>query len=181
METKLNRFAQLYKSHVIYIIETPLAMNELKNYFAEDTVWVDITNMPNVEVGYIQGVDESGNFVLKQPTSVNQEEDHMTVEEIYYTILYDIKLQRDKYMNKILRKKAFLDIADVLRYLLLEDDEDPKKIAANKTIKYIKDTDAAIETYLKEKNYTDQTIIASYLEKQYTEVISDINLPEFEI
>lgn len=181
METKLNKFAQLYKSHVIYIIDTPLDMSELKNFFAEDTVWVDITNMPNVEVGFIQGVDESGNFILKRPTSVSQETDNMTVEEIYYTILYNIKLQREKYMNKILRKKAFLDIADALRYLVLKDDTDPKKIIADKTFKYITYTDTAIEYYLKEKNYTDQTVIANYLEKQFDEVIKEIKLDEFSI
>ena len=93
---KLNKFAQLYKQKVIYIYETPLAMDELSNYFDPKTVWVDVTDMPNVEVGYIQGVDESGNFVLKSPTSVSQEENYMTPDENYYTIYYNIKLQRER-------------------------------------------------------------------------------------
>ena len=181
METKLNKFAQLYKSHVIYILETPLSMGELKNYFDPETVWVDITDMPNIEVGYIQGVDESGNFVLKPPTSVSQEEDYMTSEEIYYTILYNINLQREKYMNKILRKKSFLDISYALRFYLLEDNNDPKKIVAKEIMDYIIETNEKIEAYLKEKNYSDQTIIAEYLSKPFDEIITEVNLTEFSI
>ena len=42
---KLNKFAQLYKQKVIYIYETPLAMDELSNYFDPHTVWVLLRNM----------------------------------------------------------------------------------------------------------------------------------------
>ena len=175
---KLNKFAQLYKQKVIYIYETPLAMDELSNYFDPTTVWVDVTDMPNVEVGYIQGVDESGNFVLKSPTSVSQEENYMTPDEIYYTIYYNIKLQREKYMNKIVRKKAFLDIDEPLRYANTDDEIS----AISKTIlDYLTTTNKAIESYLKEKNYTEQKITAEYLNKPFEDVIKEIGLNEFSI
>lgn len=176
---KLNKFAQLYKQKVIYIYETPLAMDELSNYFDPHTVWVDVTDMPNVEVGYIQGVDESGNFVLKSPTSVSQEENYMTPDEIYYTIYYNIKLQREKYMNKIVRKKAFLDINEPLRYDANTDDE--ISAISKKILDYLTTTNNAIESYLKEKNYTEQKIIAEYLNKPFEDVIKEIGLDEFSI
>lgn len=175
---KLNKFAQLYKQKVIYIYETPLAMDELSNYFDPNTVWIDVTNMPNVEVGYIQGVDESGNFVLKSPTSVSQEENYMTPDEIYYTIYYNIKLQREKYMNKIVRKKAFLDINELLRYANTDDEI---SAISKKILDYLTITNKAIESYLKEKNYTEQKITAEYLNKPFEDVIKEIGLNEFSI
>lgn len=175
---KLNKFAQLYKQKVIYIYETPLAMDELSNYFDPKTVWVDVTDMPNVEVGYIQGVDESGNFVLKSPTSVSQEENYMTPDEIYYTIYYNIKLQREKYMNKIVRKKAFLDINEPLRYANTDDEI---SAISKKILDYLTTTNKAIESYLKEKNYTKQKITAEYLNKPFEDVIKEIGLDEFSI
>ena len=175
---KLNKFAQLYKQKVIYIYETPLAMDELSNYFDPKTVWIDVTNMPNVEVGYIQGVDESGNFVLKSSTSVSQEENYMTPDEIYYTIYYNIKLQREKYMNKIVRKKAFLDINEPLRYANTDDEI---SAISKKILDYLTTTNKAIESYLKEKNYTEQKIIAEYLNKPFEDVIKEIGLNEFSI
>lgn len=175
---KLNKFAQLYKQKVIYIYETPLAMDELTNYFDPKTVWIDVTDMPNVEVGYIQGVDESGNFVLKSPTSVSQEENYMTPDEIYYTIYYNIKLQREKYMNKIVRKKAFLDINEPLRYANTDDEI---SAISKKILDYLTTTNKAIESYLKEKNYTKQKIIAEYLNKPFEDVIKEIGLNEFSI
>ena len=175
---KLNKFAQLYKQKVIYIYETPLAMDELSNYFDPKTVWIDVTDMPNVEVGYIQGVDESGNFVLKSPTSVSQEENYMTPDEIYYTIYYNIKLQREKYMNKIVRKKAFLDINEPLRYANTDDEI---STISKKILDYLTTTNKAIESYLKEKNYTKQKIIAEYLNKPFEDVIKEIGLNEFSI
>lgn len=175
---KLNKFAQLYKQKVIYIYETPLAMDELSNYFDPKTVWIDVTNMPNVEVGYIQGVDESGNFVLKSPTSVSQEENYMTPDEIYYTIYYNIKLQREKYMNKIVRKKAFLDIDEPLRYANTDDEI---SAISKKILDYMTTTNKAIESYLKEKNYTEQKITAEYLNKPFEDVIKEIGLDEFSI
>lgn len=175
---KLNKFAQLYKQKVIYIYETPLAMDELSNYFDPKTVWIDVTNMPNVEVGYIQGVDESGNFVLKSPTSVSQEENYMTPDEIYYTIYYNIKLQREKYMNKIVRKKAFLDINEPLRYANTDDEISN---ISKKILDYLITTNKAIESYLKEKNYTEQKITAEYLNKPFEDVIKEIGLNEFSI
>lgn len=175
---KLNKFAQLYKQKVIYIYETPLAMDELSNYFDPHTVWVDVTDMPNVEVGYIQGVDESGNFVLKSPTSVSQEENYMTPDEIYYTIYYNIKLQREKYMNKIVRKKAFLDIDEPLRYANTDDEI---SAISKKILDYLTTTNKAIEFYLKEKNYTEQKITAEYLNKPFEDVIKEIGLDEFSI
>ena len=175
---KLNKFAQLYKQKVIYIYETPLAMDELSNYFDPTTVWVDVTDMPNVEVGYIQGVDESGNFVLKSPMSVSQEENYMTPDEIYYTIYYNIKLQREKYMNKIVRKKAFLDINEPLRYANTDDEI---STISKKILDYLTTTNKAIESYLKEKNYTKQKIIAEYLNKPFEDVIKEIGLNEFSI
>ena len=175
---KLNKFAQLYKQKVIYIYETPLAMDELSNYFDPHTVWVDVTDMPNVEVGYIQGVDESGNFVLKSPTSVSQEENYMTPDEIYYTIYYNIKLQREKYMNKIVRKKAFLDINEPLRYANTDDEI---SAISKKILDYLTTTNKDIESYLKEKNYTEQKITAEYLNKPFEDVIKEIGLDEFSI
>ena len=175
---KLNKFAQLYKQKVIYIYETPLAMDELSNYFDPKTVWIDVTDMPNVEVGYIQGVDESGNFVLKSPTSVSQEENYMTPDEIYYTIYYNIKLQREKYMNKIVRKKAFLDINEPLRYANTDDEI---SAISKKILDYLTTTNTAIESYLKEKNYTEQKITAEYLNKPFEDVIKEIGLDEFSI
>lgn len=176
--SKLNKFAQLYKQKVIYIYETPLAMDELSNYFDPKTVWIDVTDMPNVEVGYIQGVDESGNFVLKSPTSISQEENYMTPDEIYYTIYYNIKLQREKYMNKIVRKKAFLDINEPLRYANTDDEI---SAISKKILDYLTTTNKAIESYLKEKNYTEQKIIAEYLNKPFEDVIKEIGLNEFSI
>ena len=153
-------------------------MDELSNYFDPTTVWVDVTDMPNVEVGYIQGVDESGNFVLKSPTSVSQEENYMTPDEIYYTIYYNIKLQREKYMNKIVRKKAFLDIDEPLRYANTDDEISAIR---KKILDYLTTTNKAIESYLKEKNYTEQKITAEYLNKPFEDVIKEIGLDEFSI
>lgn len=176
--SKLNKFAQLYKQKVIYIYETPLEIDELSNYFDPHTVWIDVTNMPNIEVGYIQGVDESGNFVLKSPTSVSQEENYMTPDEIYYTIYYNIKLQREKYMNKIVRKKAFLDIDEPLRYANTDDEINT---VSKKILDYLTNTNKDIESYLKEKNYTEQKITAEYLNKPFEDVIKEIGLDEFSI
>ena len=46
---------------------------------------------------------------------------------------------------------------------------------------YIIETNEKSDAYLKEKNYSDQTIIAEYLSKPFDEIITEVNLTEFSI
>ena len=81
-------------------------------------------------------------------------------------------------MNKIVRKKAFLDINEPLRYANTDDEI---SAISKKILDYLTTTNKAIESYLKEKNYTEQKITAEYLNKPFEDVIKEIGLNEFSI
>lgn len=178
--TNLNRFAQLYKQRIIFIFETPLEMKDLSNYFDPSTVWIDVTNMKDVEVGYVQGVDSFGNFVLKSPANKIQEE-NLSTNEIYYKIYFNIKLQREKYINKILRQKAYLDINEPFRYI---NDNSPYsneyRAVAKKITDYLVETNVQIEDYIKSNTFSNKDIL-KYLNKEFKDVIKEIGLEEFKI
>ena len=62
----MRKYAQLFHGEVIYIIDSFASLSDLREHFSEDTVWLDITEMEDIEVGYIQVVDRDGRITFRR-------------------------------------------------------------------------------------------------------------------
>lgn len=80
----MNRYAQLYYGEVIFIYETTKTIEELNQIFDPSTGWIDITNTPDVEIGYIQGIKD-GKMILvpkNSPYSLDKIKDGIETVQI---------------------------------------------------------------------------------------------------
>lgn len=64
----MRRYAQMLYGEVIFIYETERTMQELNQIFDPSTFWIDITDTPDVKVGYVQGIQED-RMILVDKTS----------------------------------------------------------------------------------------------------------------
>lgn len=79
----MKRYAQLYYGEVIFIYEADKTMEELNKIFDPSTGWFDITNNPEVQIGYVQGVKD-GKMVLvpkDSPYSLNTMKEQIETRE----------------------------------------------------------------------------------------------------
>lgn len=118
MSDKMNKFAQLYNGKVVFIYETPLTIDKLPLYFDPTTVWVDVTDYKQIEVGYVQGFDKNGKFILKPSLKDVLPE---TLEEKVRRRIAELKIERDDILNALAKKKYYLSARDCYTYLNSEN------------------------------------------------------------
>lgn len=110
----MRKYAQIFHGEVIYIIDSFASLSELREHFSEDTVWLDITDVEDIEVGYIQVVDRDGRITFRP--GVDNEFESLSESEKINTMIYAAKVRRDKYLDELAQSKRYLDARDCFDY-----------------------------------------------------------------
>lgn len=110
----MRKYAQIFHGEVIYIIDSFASLSDLREHFSEDTVWLDITEMQDIEVGYIQVVDKDGRITFRP--SVDNEFEYLSESEKINVMIYAAKVRRDKYLDELAQSKRYLDARDCFDY-----------------------------------------------------------------
>lgn len=110
----MRKYAQIFHGEVIYIIDSFASLSDLREHFSEDTVWLDITEMEDIEVGYIQVVDRDGRITFRP--GVDNEFESLSESEKINTMIYAAKVRRDKYLDELAQSKRYLDARDCFDY-----------------------------------------------------------------
>ena len=110
----MRKYAQIFHGEVIYIIDSFASLSDLREHFSEDTVWLDITEMEDIEVGYIQVVDRDGRITFRP--GVDNDFDSLDDSEKINAMIYAAKVRRDKYLDELAQSKRYLDAHDCFDY-----------------------------------------------------------------
>ena len=108
----VNRYGQLLNGTIVYIYETPLEMGDLVLHFSPETIWFDLTDIPDAEVGWVQGFDSKGRICITKPNTAELTEKEITLKRILKS-----KVDRDMYLDKLAQKKGFLDANECFSYI----------------------------------------------------------------
>lgn len=108
------KYAQIFHGEVIYIIDSFASLSDLREHFSEDTVWLDVTEVEDIEVGYIQVVDRDGRITFRP--GVDNEFESLSESEKINTMIYAAKVRRDKYLDELAQSKRYLDARDCFDY-----------------------------------------------------------------
>lgn len=111
----MNRFAQLYHGKVIYIYETVAPLDEVRQHFAPETIWYDVTTYPEVQIGYIQGFKQDGSITLIPDVSNNT--DTLSDEEKRLSFLLSLKMKMYQYLDTLAQNYEFIDFKEALSFL----------------------------------------------------------------
>lgn len=110
----MRKYAQIFHGEVIYIIDSFASLSDLREHFSEDTVWLDVTDVEDIEVGYIQFVDRDGRITFRP--GVDNEFESLSESEKINTMIYAAKVRRDKYLDELAQAKRYLDARDCFDY-----------------------------------------------------------------
>ena len=110
----MKKYAQIFHGEVIYIIDSFASLSDLREHFSEDTVWLDVTDVEDIEVGYIQVVDRDGRITFRP--GVDNEFESLSESEKINTMIYAAKVRRDKYLDGLAQSKRYLDARDCFDY-----------------------------------------------------------------
>ena len=110
----MRKYAQIFHGEVIYIIDSFASLSDLREHFSEDTVWLDITEIEDIEVGYIQVVDRNGRITFRP--GVDNEFESLSESEKINVMIYAAKVKRDEYLDKLAQSKRYLDARDCFDY-----------------------------------------------------------------
>lgn len=110
----MKKYAQIFHGEVIYIIDSFASLSDLREHFSEDTVWLDVTDVEDIEVGYIQVVDRDGRITFRP--GVDNEFESLSESEKINTMIYAAKVRRDKYLDELAQSKRYLDARDCFDY-----------------------------------------------------------------
>ena len=110
----MRKYAQIFHGEVIYIIDSFASLSDLREHFSEDTVWLDVTDVEDIEVGYIQFVDRDGRITFRP--GVDNEFESLSESEKINTMIYAAKVRRDKYLDELAQSKRYLDARDCFDY-----------------------------------------------------------------
>lgn len=110
----MRKYAQIFHGEVIYIIDSFASLSDLREHFSEDTVWLDVTDVEDIEVGYIQVVDRDGRITFRP--GVDNEFESLSESEKINTMIYAAKVRRDKYLDELAQSKRYLDARDCFDY-----------------------------------------------------------------
>lgn len=146
----MRKYAQIYKQKVVFLTETTLTLDEVRGNFGDEAIWLDVTGLADVGIGYIQGLDADGKFTLIPPTvddmnSVTEKERRAKILLILMTNL------KAKY-NKLAMENGFVSIDDALLATVIND---------------AMDTDSNIASSLGEKYYNQRALVRNYFSTEH--------------
>jgi hypothetical protein len=110
----MRKYAQIFHGEVIYIIDSFASLSDLREHFSEDTLWLDVTDVEDIEVGYIQFVDRDGRITFRP--GVDNEFESLSESEKINVMIYAAKVKRDEYLDELAQSKRYLDARDCFDY-----------------------------------------------------------------
>ena len=147
----MRKYAQIYKQKVVFLTETTLTLDEVRSNFGDEAIWLDVTSLADVGIGYIQGLDGDGKFTLIPPTvddmnSVTEKERRAKIMLILMTNL------KAKY-NKLAMDNGFVSIDDALVASIINDaTESDASVASKLSGNYYKQR-ALVRNYFSTEHY----------------------------
>jgi hypothetical protein len=146
----MRKYAQIYKQKVVFLTETTLTLDEVRSNFGDEAIWLDVTGLADVGIGYIQGLDADGKFTLVPPTIDDM--NNVTEKERRAKIMLILMTNLKAKYNKIAMENGFVSIDDALIATLIND---------------AMEADASVASKLGEDYYKQRALVRNYFSTEH--------------
>ena len=146
----MRKYAQIYKQKVVFLTETTLTLDEVRSNFGDEAIWLDVTGLADVGIGYIQGLDADGKFTLIPPTVDDM--NNVTEKERRVKIMLILMTNLKAKYNKIAMENGFVSIDDALIATLIND---------------AMEADTSVASKLGEDYYKQRALVRNYFSTEH--------------
>lgn len=146
----MRKYAQIYKQKVVFLTETTLTLDEVRSNFGDEAIWLDVTGLADVGIGYIQGLDADGKFTLIPPTVDDM--NNVTEKERRAKIMLILMTNLKAKYNKIAMENGFVSIDDVLIATIIND---------------AMEADTSVASKLGEDYYKQRALVRNYFSTEH--------------
>lgn len=146
----MRKYAQIYKQKVVFLTETTLTLDEVRNNFGDEAIWLDVTGLADVGIGYIQGLDADGKFTLIPPTVDDM--NNVTEKERRAKIMLILMTNLKAKYNKIAMENGFVSIDDALIATIIND---------------AMEADTSVASKLGEDYYKQRALVRNYFSTEH--------------
>lgn len=146
----MRKYAQIYKQKVVFLTETTLTLDEVRSNFGDEAIWLDVTGLADVGIGYIQGLDADGKFTLVPPTVDDM--NNVTEKERRAKIMLILMTNLKAKYNKIAMENGFVSIDDALIATLIND---------------AMEADTSVASKLGEDYYKQRALVRNYFSTEH--------------
>lgn len=146
----MRKYAQIYKQKVVFLTETTLTLDEVRSNFGDEAIWLDVTGLADVGIGYIQGLDADGKFTLIPPTVDDM--NNVTEKERRAKIMLILMTNLKAKYNKIAMENGFVSIDDALIATLIND---------------AMEADTSVASKLGEDYYKQRALVRNYFSTEH--------------
>ena len=146
----MRKYAQIYKQKVVFLTETTLTLDEVRSNFGDEAIWLDVTGLADVGIGYIQGLDADGKFTLIPPTVDDM--NNVTEKERRAKIMLILMTNLKAKYNKLAMENGFISIDDALLATLIND---------------AMESDTTVASKLGEDYYKQRALVRNYFSTEH--------------
>ena len=146
----MRKYAQIYKQKVVFLTETTLTLDEVRSNFGDEAIWLDVTGLADVGIGYIQGLDVDGKFTLIPPTVDDM--NNVTEKERRAKIMLILMTNLKAKYNKIAMENGFVSIDDALIATIIND---------------AMEADTSVASKLGEDYYKQRALVRNYFSTEH--------------
>lgn len=146
----MRKYAQIYKQKVVFLTETTLTLDEVRSNFGDEAIWLDVTGLADVGIGYIQGLDADGKFTLIPPTIDDM--NNVTEKERRAKIMLILMTNLKAKYNKIAMENGFVSIDDALIATIIND---------------AMEADTSVASKLGEDYYKQRALVRNYFSTEH--------------
>lgn len=146
----MRKYAQIYKQKVVFLTETTLTLDEVRSNFGDEAIWLDVTGLADVGIGYIQGLDADGKFTLIPPTVDDM--NNVTEKERRAKIMLILMTNLKAKYNKIAMENGFISIDDALIATIIND---------------AMEADTSVASKLGEDYYKQRALVRNYFSTEH--------------
>ena len=146
----MRKYAQIYKQKVVFLTETTLTLDEVRSNFGDEAIWLDVTGLADVGIGYIQGLDADGKFTLIPPTVDDM--NNVTEKERRAKIMLILMTNLKAKYNKIAMENGFVSIDDALIATIIND---------------AMEADTSVASKLGEDYYKQRALVRNYFSTEH--------------
>lgn len=146
----MRKYAQIYKQKVVFLTETTLTLDEVRSNFGDEAIWLDVTGLADVGIGYIQGLDADGKFTLIPPTVDDM--NNVTEKERRAKIMLILMTNLKAKYNKLAMENGFVSIDDALIATIIND---------------AMEADTSVASKLGEDYYKQRALVRNYFSTEH--------------
>lgn len=146
----MRKYAQIYKQKVVFLTETTLTLDEVRSNFGDEAIWLDVTGLADVGIGYIQGLDADGKFTLIPPTVDDM--NNVTEKERRAKIMLILMTNLKAKYNKKAMENGFVSIDDALIATIIND---------------AMESDTSVASKLGEDYYKQRALVRNYFSTEH--------------